>query len=168
MSEREEIIANWWWHQIGNRESAAARGLAARLRRAASPLDVLAEPQVHDLAHRLTIMDSDKILRLVRVLSEVRDDRGGPLAKRLGPGLREDPALSNPRFERLIRSEGGALIAALRRTLPLVDRTCAVGRLGADLLHWNEKTRIRWTFEYYGTELPASLAPEGAEEETAQ
>lgn len=168
MSDTEKAIANWWWCQIGNRESAAARGLAARLRRARFPLDVLAEPQVHDLAHRLGLTDSNKLLRLARVLAEVREDRGGSFAKRLGPGLRDDPALSNPRFERLIRSEGDILVAALRRALPLVDRSCAVGRLGADLLHWNEKTRIRWTFEYYGTELPASLAPEGAEEETAQ
>lgn len=163
MSDWEREISAWWWSEIGNRENASARGLAARLRRASSALDVAAEPQVHALAQRLG--RSEGIVGLAQVLAEVREGRGGSLAKRLGPGLR-DPAMSNVRFERLLRSEGDALIAAVRRALPLVNRSCDVGRLGADLLRWDERTRVRWTFEYYGTDMPRALIPSDAEEET--
>lgn len=151
MSRTEKIIAGWWQDHLGARESSAGRGLAARLRRASSPVDVAAEPAVHLLAQRLG--RREQVIPVARALAEIRGEANQTLARRLGPGLK-DPAVSNARFERLIRSEGDALVTALRRVLSMGDRRCNVGRLGADLLYWNDRTRIRWTFDYYHTDMP--------------
>ncbi|MCL3883009.1 type I-E CRISPR-associated protein Cse2/CasB [Marivita sp. GX14005] len=151
----QDTISSWWHSYLGKREDAAARGLAARLRRAASPVDVAAEPAVHVLAQRLR--KQEQVIPVARILAEIRGDTKETLARRLGPGLKE-PAISNARFERLIRSEHDALVSALRRVLPAVDRRCNVGRLGADLLYWNEDTRIRWTFDYYHTDMPGTAS----------
>lgn len=169
MTEKEHgpgaIVRRWWAGHIAPRDSGAARGLAARLRRARSDLDLLAEPEVHDLARALNLHDAGTLALLVRTLAEVRADDRAPLAKRLGPGQRE-PVMSQPRFRRLIGTEGAALAPALRRALAMAEHRCNVARLGADLLSWNERTRSRWTFEYYGTPVPASLAAESDQEET--
>lgn len=163
MSKTRETIRDWWQHNLGARESAAARGLAARLRRAASPVDVAAEPAVHLLAQRLG--RRVEVLPVAQVLAHIRTDDAHSLAWRMGPGLRE-PRVAPGRFERLIRTSRDDLVPALRRVLPIVDRRCDVGRLGSDMLFWNEATRIRWTFDYYNTEVPGSDTEAMAEMET--
>ncbi len=72
--------------------------------------------------------------------------------------------LSNLRFQRLIRAEGPEVVRLIRRALPMVDRGCDVGRLGADLLDWSdhrwgEGIRARWCFDYFGAVPPAALRP---------
>ena len=162
MSGDYAAIAEWWHQQMGDRDKPEARALSARIRRAVSDVDVAAEPKVHELAnsHGLGM----RAIPLARILSEIREDGGGVLAKRLGPGLKE-PVLSQPRFNRLIRSEGDALTMALRRVLPRIDRKCNVAVLARDFLHWNERTRIRWTFDYYNSVAPDALTEEKGEKE---
>lgn len=154
------IILGWWARELGDRQSAAARGLAARLRRA-GPVDALAERAVHDLAQQLELRDGAQLAFLVRLLAEVREHEGRPLARGLGGA---EPAMSELRFQRLMRAEGDELPEALRRAIILADRRCNVARLGADLLHWGEDVRRRWCFEYYGVEAPQSATPSGSEE----
>lgn len=149
-----QIILGWWAHNIGARDSAAARGLAARLRRA-GPVAVLGEAAVHDLARALHLTDAVALIRLVQVLAEVRDHSGQPLAAVLGQG--EPPALSTLRFQRLMRVADADLTDALRRAVVMADRRCNVAALGTDLLHWSEKTRSRWCFQYFGAQTPDSL-----------
>lgn len=150
MSERD-IIRNWWHQRIGQRESSAARARAARLNRG-DAIDCLAERAVYDLGTTLGLLrQPETLLPLVQVLAAVRQDAGGPLPRRLGEPL------SPLRFERLIRAEGEELAALIRRALPMVDRSCDVGRLGADLLHWTDATRARWAIEYHGGRLPESM-----------
>jgi CRISPR system Cascade subunit CasB len=159
MSERKQIIGAWWRAQIGLRESSAARALAARLNRGEG-VDILAERAVFDLGRSLRMLQRPaKLVPLVQVLAAVREDRGGPLPLRLGRG--EEPVLSPLRFQRLLRAEGADLVTLIRRALPMVDRACDVGGLGADLLAWDdENTRARWAFAYFGAAAPARLAPE--------
>lgn len=157
-----QIILGWWLPQIGERSSASAKALSARLRRA-SRVEALAEPVVHDLAQKLglkrTAHDTEALLRLVLVLAWVRDHENGAqqrLAQKFGRG--EPPPLSALRFQRLMRAEGEEIIAALRRALPLVQYRCNVAALGEDLLFWGDQTRTRWSFDYFGAEQPDKLS----------
>lgn len=158
MNGHREIIGTWWHTRIGARDSSTARALAARLNRGEG-VDVLAERAVFELGRSLGLLEKpERLVPLVRVLAAVREDRGGPLARRLGQG--EQPALSPLRFQRLLRAEGEELTSLLRRALPMVARACDVGALGADLLDWSDRTRARWAFAYFGATPPASLTPE--------
>jgi len=153
------IILGWWARELGDRQSASARGLAARLRRA-GPVDALAERAVHDLAQALGIRDGARLAFLVRLLAEVRDHAPRPLARCLGGA---EPVMSELRFQRLMRAEGDELPEALRRAIALADRSCNVVRLGGDLLHWGEAVRRRWCFDYYGVEVPQTVSGEISE-----
>lgn len=148
-----QIILGWWSHNIGARDSAAARGLAARLRRA-GPVAVLGEAAVHDLARGLGVKDAVGLIRLVRVLAEVREHSARPLAAALGG---ENAAMSTLRFQRLMRVADADLTDALRRAVVMADRRCNVAALGEDVLHWSEKTRSRWCFQYFGAATPDAL-----------
>ena len=61
--------------------------------------------------------------------------------------------MSALRFQRLMRVADGDLTDALRRAILMADRRCNVAALGFDLLHWSEKTRSRWCFQYFGGSL---------------
>ena len=163
---RDPIYA-WWSSNIGNRENnPAARALASRLRRATG-VEALAEPAVHRLAQSLGLgkrdRDAHSLIRLATVLAEVRVNDRSSLAARLGKG----EALSQSRFERLIRSTPEELADAVRRALPMVERQCNVGTLGADLLFWNDKTRVNWCFEYFGAVAPQTPQTAHTEETEA-
>ena len=167
--EIREIISAWWSSNIDNRENnPAARALAARLHRATG-VEALAEPAVYRLAQGLGLGKRDRdacaLILLATVLAEVRVNDRSSLAARLG----ENKALSRLRFERLIRSTPDELAAALRRALPMVERQCNVGTLGADLFFWNDKTRATWCFEYFGAALAAlPQTPQTAHTEDTQ
>lgn len=153
MSHRK-IIRDWWHQRIGARESSAARALAARLNRG-DAIDCLAERAVYELGRDLGLLQQpEKLVPLVRVLAAMRKDEGGPLARRLAEPL------SPLRFERLIRAEGEELAELIRRALPMVDRACDLGRLGADLLDWTDATRVRWAIDYHRGRQPESTDPE--------
>jgi len=138
--------------------------LAARIRRAVSNLDVATEPQVHVLANEYGL--GPRAIQLARVLAEIRLNGDDVLAQRLGPGL-GNPVLSQARFQRLIRSEGiDDRVTALRRVLPMVDRTCNVAALARDFLKWDEATRIDWTFDYYHSPKPNAVIDNVGEKET--
>ena len=151
-------IRKWWHANLGNREhNPTARALAARLRHATG-VEALVEPAVHELARALELGqrggDADRLIRLATVLAEVREHDDHRLAARLGAA----DALSRLRFERLIRSGKDEIATAVRRALPLVERRCNVATLGADLLFWNDRTRARWCFDYFGAAPPQSLS----------
>ena len=157
-AEISQSVIDWWRSNLGNREhNPRARALAARLRHA-NGVEALAERTVHELAQSLKLGqqdgDAESVIRLVTVLAEVREHDDRHLAVRLG----ETDALSRLRFERLIRSDKDEIAAAVRRALPLVERRCNVAMLGVDLLFWNERTRARWCFDYFGAAPPQSLS----------
>ena len=163
--DRGEIARDWWHERLANRDSGAARGLMARLRRS-TPLEALMEPAVQNLRRMLGLGTSAgevaALVRLVQVLAEVRE-AGEPLARRLGG---EPPTLSQLRFQRLLRAEGDEATTSLRRAVIMADRRCDVARLAADLLAWDqpdrgEAARRRWIFEYFAAPTPeADKTPE--------
>lgn len=160
--DRSEAIREWWARHIGNREAPASRALAARLGRA-DRIGALAEPAVQVLGRQLSLRDPVQLAALAQVLAGIRANTSRHLPQLLGAG--EVPPLSTLRFQRLIRATDDELPQALRRALPMVERTCNVGALGRDLLLWShpehgESVRARWCFHYFGAAAPASLQPE--------
>ncbi|MGB0661488.1 MAG: type I-E CRISPR-associated protein Cse2/CasB [Mangrovicoccus sp.] len=151
-----QIIAGWWDAHIEDRESSAARGLAARLRRA-GPVEALSERQVHALARALELRDPDRLMRIVRVLTHIRSHETRTFAQQLGRAgqARGDNANAmDARFQRLLRAQGDELATGLIRALPLIKKSCNVAALGEDLFYWSDKTRMRWSFHYFGAEAP--------------
>jgi|GEM_PF-1071211 len=167
---RGAVAARWWRERLADRTSGAARGLAARLRRA-DALGVLAEPAVQALARDLGLgpAQAGVLVRLVQVLAEVREDAPETLARRLGGA---EPVMSHLRFQRLLRAEGEEAAIALRRAVVMADRRCNVERLAADLLvwdhpDWGEAARRRWIFDYFAAAQPAAGADRTSQENAA-
>lgn len=153
----------WWAEYLEPRDSnSAARGLAARLRRA-GPIEALCEPAVHKLAQALHVSggeaETEKLVRLACLLAEVRERDAAPLAYRLGG---KEPVLSHGRFENLMRAEGQNLTDLLRRAIVMADRRCNVGALARDLWHWSDRTRTRWCFAYFHADAPQDDSKETA------
>ena len=142
------IILGWWAHALADRESGAARALAARLRRA-GPVEALAEGAVQELGRALGLNDGVRLARLACLLAEVREHGGERLASRLA-----EPVLSTLRFQRLLRADEAELPGALRRAIVMAERRCNVAALGEDLLHWGDSVKMRWCFDYYGEQAP--------------
>lgn len=165
MSEEESrqrpgaIAMGWWSNNIAPRDNAAARGLSARLRRAAGPLAVLCEPAVHELARSLRFKPekADRLVQLVCLLAELREHDGRPLPRLLG-GV--EPVMSNARFEKLMRAQGDELTSRMRRAILMSERKCSIASLAEDLIYWNDKTRNRWFFDYFHVDAPREDAPE--------
>lgn len=158
MSESEDTgtggrILRWWRQELADRQSGRARALSARLRRA-SPVEALAEREVHDLARALNLRDGARLSRLVRVLAHFRDTHPATLPRRLGGA---DPVLSQLRFRRLMQAQEDELELLLIRAAPMVERACNIARLGGDLLFWDGRTRARWAFDYFGAPVPQPL-----------
>lgn len=154
------IALGWWSRKIEPRDIPAARGLSARLRRAA-PLAVLCEPDVQELGAALGLRapQADRLVQIAVLLAEVRANSAEPLAQRLGG---QEPVLSSLRFQRLLRAEGDELTDHLRRAILMADRRCNVAALAADLLTW-EAARPRWCFHYFGADAPAKISEETTE-----
>lgn len=153
------IAFGWWAREIAPRDNPAARGLAARLRRAA-PLEALCEPAVIELHAALGLRpwQAEQLVRLATLLAEVREHLADSLPRRLGGA---EPALSPLRFQRLLRAGGNDLTSQLRRAIVMADRRCNVAALAADLLNW-DAARPRWCFEYFGADAPVKGVVEEA------
>ncbi len=167
-----KTLSGWWRQALRPAEdSGAARALRARLRRA-DALEVLAQPQVHDLvAHAPWLRyRADALIRVVQVLAHVERNDPRSLARILGSG--DPPAMSRPRFERLARSQGDELPRALRRAIDLTDGGCNVALLGRDVLDWDdpdrgEAIRRNWYFDYFNASR-AAAATGAAPEDVSQ
>lgn len=151
-----QIFLGWWSAHIGDRNSAPARALAARLRRA-GPIEALSERQVQNLAKLLSVRpaQAENLARLVRILAEVRDHDNATLASKLG-----DDVLSDLRFQRLMRAQGADRDALLRRAISMVERRCNVAALAKDIWVWDDTARTRWCFHYFGAVAPSDLPKE--------
>ncbi|PUB10536.1 type I-E CRISPR-associated protein Cse2/CasB [Yoonia sediminilitoris] len=155
MSDKGKAILKWWSAEL-ERDTAHGRRLAATLRRA-GPVAAMSEPKVHELARELGIKDAEKLVRLVSLLAEVRENVPQTLAKVLGG---HDPDLSQLRFQKLMRAEGDELINGLRRAIKIAGHRCNVAALGEDLMFWSDQTRMTWCFHYFGAEAPNQFSEE--------
>jgi CRISPR system Cascade subunit CasB len=100
-------------------------------------------------------------LALIAVALAHIKERGPKAARAFGTG--DPPALSPLRFNTLIRATTpAALWRPLTRALAVIKGAASPGELAADLFYWNEQTRTRWCFDYYGetTAAPMKLETE--------
>ncbi len=168
MSDIGGTCLGWWQNHI-HAETGAARAFAARLRRAASPAEVLSEEQVFELGAKLKLRDPARLALIAQVLASVKEHHSLPVARAFGRKSHDRRHLSELRFRRILSAQGDAeLSRALRRALPLVGARCDVARLGRDLFWWTEETRIEWCFQYFGAASDASNQPETAQDEVPQ
>lgn len=155
-----------WWAHLTNGEIGQSRAALAQLRRASAPIDALLLPTVHDLNQRLAKAGFDlrhqpqKLSLIAMVLAHVKTSAPARLAQQMGRG---DPrALSPMRFDRLMRlDDPQELTQQLRRALAVVGQGANVSALAQDLLWWNDATRARWCFDYYGA---SDAAPSASNE----
>lgn len=148
-----------WWHQLTAVNSGQNRADLARLRRADGAVTALMIAAVHDLNDRLKAtghdlrQQPDRLALIALSLAQIKIDARQTVARRMGQG--KPPALSGIRFNALIRArEPQVLITPLRRALRVMAHKGNVARLSTDLYWWNDTTRARWCFDYYGAEAP--------------
>ena len=173
-TDAAKVIVAWWRTNLRPEEDrSAARALRARLRRADVPEEALAEEAVFELTQGLPWLRARPVAlaTLARTLARVETHTTATLAAHLGEREgRDGPrAMSDLRFQRLLRTPEAELSMAMRRALPLVDERCNVGRLGRDILDWNdsergERVRIAWCFDYF--KATRDRAPEHSPEES--
>lgn len=163
MSDRAGAAAEWWRAHIADRDHGAARGQAARLRRAKG-VEALAEPAVQGLAQRLGMgpAQAGRLVSLAGALAELRSDDKATLPARLGG---HEQRLSPARFQRLLRARDEDFDTQLRRAIVMAERRCNVARLAGDLMLWDhpdrgDPVRARWSFDYFATPAPKALTPE--------
>ena len=150
-------IAAEWWRDLVSEESGrratrgARKAVLARLRRAATPIDVMQEPEALRLIRRLP-RDPERAAILAGVLAFVREPDSQPIARVVGPtSLDEDDGLlRRVRFRRLLQTPGNELMDPLRRLVRLTKRKANVRDLSSSVLYWGDSVKKRWIFDYYG------------------
>ena len=160
-------IAVEWWRDLVSEEPGrratpgARRAVLARLRRAATPIDVMQEPEALRLIRRLS-WDPDRAAILAGVLAFVREPDERPIARAVGRESfdEKDKALmSEARFRRLLQTPGNELMDPLRRLIRLTKGKANVRDLSSSVLYWGDRVKKRWIFDYYG--VSDSLRPPG-------
>ena len=172
MSEDFGSICYKWWRGLTDKNIGRSRSELARLKRAGGEVDTLSIRAVHDLNHQLAAAGYDlrrrpeRLVLITSTLAHVKEHTGMRLAQRLGAG--EPKALSEIRFDRLIRTQNPAeLVTQLRRALPVVEQRANVARLAQDLCYWGDTARAAWCFDYYGASHAAPDSMRTSEETEA-
>ena len=153
-------IAFDWWRRLNPPEGAQSgphKAALARIRRAATPTEVLLEPEALRLVARLPF-SPEKAAVLAGVLAFVRETEDRSVAGAIGRSSLDDEqsaAMSEGRFRRLLQSSDGELMDAMRRLVRLRKGCANVINLSNSVLYWNEQTKQRWIFDYYGVTIGA-------------
>ena len=162
-------VCRGWWHRWVGADDGAARAARAQLRRVTAPLEAALIPAVHDLNAALAGIGHDlrsdpaRLALIATALAACPHPTGRRAARAFGLP-KEQPALSALRFNRLVReTDPMRLRQPLIRALAQVGGQVDVKTLADDLFWWTEKTRTRWTFEYFGA---SDAVPEPEEETT--
>jgi CRISPR system Cascade subunit CasB len=143
------------------------KGARARLRRAASPSEVVFEPELHQLLGKLRDVqpslrvDDPKVrlnlAALVGLAARVKEDtKGVSLARQMGTsGARKSsagPALSESRFRRLLTAASlDDRYSQLSRAIHLLGGSVDLLSLADALVDWDDDPDLRqhWAYEYY-------------------
>ncbi len=150
-----------WWQEMrpaNEREGQPnRRGELAELKRCKTLAELLFVPRLQVLRWKLRKADYAKeakypaIAAIAGVLARVEQttDTKFPvwLAQSKANG---EPRVGELRFQKLASCKSlDEVFSALIRVLPLADKTAPVASLAHDIYHWGERTRQRWTMEYY-------------------
>jgi CRISPR system Cascade subunit CasB len=169
-NRKAEDSAAEWWQELSfdrsggglRRAGGAKRAALAKLRRAEGPIDALAVPEAIDLYRRLRDtepdVDADRVAALAVALANLRPELENLRPDRRVPGIfarksfddADSAKLSEARFRRLLQADGVELLDAFRRLVRLLDGRAEPHSLAEAILHWGDRMRQRWIFEYYG------------------
>ncbi|MCY4050196.1 MAG: type I-E CRISPR-associated protein Cse2/CasB [Gammaproteobacteria bacterium] len=148
-----KVCYNWWTRLI-DKNSGYMRADHAQLRRADSTSTALVVETVHILHKDLCQVGCDlrnkpDLLALIALsLAQVPESGPETVAKMMGGN---PPSISGIRFNTIIRTTDPAdLTPLIRRALRAIGSSVNVNQLSTDLIWWNEATRARWCFDYYG------------------
>ncbi len=134
------------------------RAALARLRRAPSPMAVMQEPEALRLVERLP-HSQERAVVLAGVLAHVRESEQQRVARSIGRNsLYNDRSalVSESRFRRLLQARDEELMEAMRRLVHIAKGKVNVHDLSHAILHWGDRVKKRWIFDYYG--VAASLS----------
>ena len=158
-------IARQWWQDLtltdpGRR--GAQRAARARLRRAATVLDVIQEREALRLVARLPGRSPERVATLAGVLAFVGRDApdGQNVARAIGRNSLDDvdsALMSEGRFRRLLQADDDDLMDAMRRLVRLTKGVANVRDLSFAVLYWGDGVKKRWIFDYYN--VPYSTRP---------
>ena len=156
-TQHAAAIALDWWQRLASKEGVQLgqrRAALARLRRAATPLEVMQEPEALRLIVRLP-RNPDRVAVLAGVLAFVREDDNERIAYAVGPRSLQDEdrtkaIMSEGRLRRLLQTQGDELMEPMRRVVRMTKGKANVSDLSHTILYWSEGMKKRWMFEYYG------------------
>ena len=147
-------IAYEWWRRLNPPDSAQPgthRAALARMRRAATPIEVMQEPEALRLIARMP-RHPDRVATLAGVLAFVRESEERRVARAIGRTALDDDQsalLSESRFRRLLQVEDDELMEPMRRLVRMAKGTLNVRDLSSAILKWDDKVKKRWIFDYY-------------------
>ena len=166
--------------------SAPDPAIRAQLRRCGSNLDALGIPAAMTLLRRLDLIPDRQALEderfiaglgLARVLAHVDEHDSKRAMQAAGwksfPGDRREsdagddrPLLSEARFRRLLQTGNGEeQVTAFIRLIKILDRRASVPAIAKDFLHWSDRTKQSWAFDYYAAGIAAPSDPTTTDEE---
>lgn len=148
-------VAYEWWRNLNPKDfpqSGSERAALARIRRAATPVEVMLVPEALRLVALLP-KNRDRVAMLAGILAHVRESDERRVARAVGrTALDEDRTalLSEGRFRRLLQTPGGELMEPMRRLVRMMKGTVNVPDLASAVLYWGDDVKKRWIFDYYG------------------
>ncbi len=152
---RAETIAFSWWNDLvtgSGPGSGSHRGAMARMRRAATPLEVMQEPTALRLIARLP-RNPERVAILAGILAYVGATDSQPVARAIGRTKLDDDhsaLLSENRFRRLMQVQDTELLEPMRRLVRMTKGRINVYDLSQSILFWGDRVKKQWIFEYYG------------------
>lgn len=152
-------IAHDWWRRLNptdGHQSGPHRAALARLRRAATPTEVMLEPEALRLVARLP-RRPDRAAVLAGVLAFVRETDDHPVARAIGRSSLDDEQsalVSEGRFRRLLQTREDELLEAMRRLVRQMKGRVHVPSLSHAILwwgsdRWEKEMKKEWIFDYY-------------------
>ena len=148
-------IAYDWWRRLNptdGGQSGPHRAALARIRRAATPIEVMQESEALRLIARMP-RNRDRAAVLAGILAFVRETEERPVARAIGRNSLDDEQsalLSESRFRRLLQTNHDEFMDSMRRLVRVTKGTLNVRDLSSAILYWGDNVKKRWILDYYG------------------
>ena len=156
---RGAAVANDWWQRLTRQDGphlGQRRAALARIRRAATPIEVMQESEALRLIERLP-RNPDRVAQLAGVLAFVRESEERSVPHAIGRASLDDgdeALMSEGRFRRLLQTQNDELMEAMRRLVRTAKGKLNVHDLSSAILDWGDgyrgdRVKRRWIFDYY-------------------
>ena len=148
-------VAHDWWQRLTTMDGVQVgrrRAALARMRRAATPIEVMQEPEALRLVARLLPRSPERVAMIAGVLAFVRESDDRSVARAVGRATLDDDQsaqLSEGRFRRMLQAEPDELMETMRRLVRMTRGKANVRDLSSAILYWGHNVKKRWIFDYY-------------------